>query len=431
MSLITYCRSLSITLDGIKELLKYKYRQSTLHISLNWLCRNKKISYDILKCLLEYAGKIASNFAKNNIYTPLHYMCMNDSITLDMLTLLLDYTDDINVITNRLKRTPMHLLCENKNVKFTMLNLMIRRNASLSAKDLYGETSLHYLCGSLCTKELLVWILPYLSKFYEKDNSNSLIAHSLCSNKNMNLEFLTIVLQKTNRRVLNTHNDEELTPINMICHNPALTYDMLKLLIKNGFYNTNMMQSVCLNSALTLDMLKLVLKLKRDKKYLNYTNNSFTPFHKLCWNDSLNFEILKFAFECGADANIRGRNGGTPFKSLLCHSTITIPMLKLPLQYNRLYTTLEYWDINSNIFESPMLFKFLYCNGFKIKLIFNSPNKPRYVQDIRKYIAKKIFLMLMLLRYTLAGPIILDDIKHTMFYFSHMHVGDDANYVLF
>jgi ankyrin repeat protein len=154
----------------------------------------------------------------------------------------------------------------------------------------------------------------------------------------------------------------------------------------------------CRDINIKLDELKNILS----KDNVNIKNDSgSTPLHFLCKNQSITFPTLEFAVQNFGDVNIKSNYGWTPLYTLCMNPSITFPMLEFVVQNGG--------DVNikNNSGLTPMYWL----------LYWNKSITKKQIQKIIKNKNVRTILTLQLLRYTICGPIILDEIFNTLMVF--------------
>jgi ankyrin repeat protein len=159
------------------------------------------------------------------------------------------------------------------------------------------------------------------------------------------------------------------------------TFDVIQLMLEYGanfnipgdYYYTPF-HALCQNTLITCKVLRLAIINDADFNIEDLDRR--TPFHTLCENKSLTLSSLKFAIINGANFNIEDDDGKTPFQIICKKKLFKLNLLCL---------------VNVDLLSIDDL-PFLACN--KLIKIKNT----------------RMLLLLQLLRYTICGPIILEEI---------------------
>jgi ankyrin repeat protein len=248
-----------------------------------------------------------------------------------------------------------------------------------------------------------------------------------------------------------TLNNSDLSKL---CNNQSITIEMLKLLIS---YNVEIpLHDICRNESTTYEMLELIGGDFNEQCALTGS----TPLHHVCYSYTTTLEMLQFALQNGANPNIQNMKGNTPTHSE-CNENLFLTTIKILIQYNAdfnmvnedndtpIHILTENYSLNTN-----QINLFLQ-NGFKLNIYnFNGDTVKKLLENgliditnkemicelytiadydifiniskrqlIRKYINHlekiknlKIYLSLILLRFTICGPVILNDIISNLFF---------------
>ena len=135
--LTEFCRSESLSLDGLREIIKRDEHESAAANNNNDItnyeffhsaCDNEKATEGIFRCLLKYFPKAIRSTGEEG-QLPLHYICLNKNVTLKIAQLLIDAYQDSLRHENNKGSMPLHLLCLNNflgdEVGLDILNLLI------------------------------------------------------------------------------------------------------------------------------------------------------------------------------------------------------------------------------------------------------------------------------------------------------------------
>jgi hypothetical protein len=260
-------------------------------------------------------------------------------------------------------------LCESENIKLKELKKIINKeNINVPLINV--------------SDKMFRRISSYISPYIGKNNLNNYtLFYLLCTGKLLDLEILKLMISAN----WNFKDDlDHTTPFHCLCYyNGLITLEMLKFAMNNGA-NWNVMDKC----------------------------NWDTPFHKLCLNDQMSLDIktLKYIIQHGADLHHVNKYNHTP-----CHY----------IYRNKLSFKYDFCTINGisccrfKLYENML--KFIIINGANL-CNENSNIKPlshiykleEPSKSLCEFLPKYVYNILMLLRYTLAGPIILDDIITSM-----------------
>jgi ankyrin repeat protein len=176
------------------------------------------------------------------------------------------------------------------------------------------------------------------------------------------------------------------------CQNEDLELEELKKIlttenvnIKNNYGRRTPMYILSGNESFTFNMLELSVKLGGGLNIQNITDN--TSMHKLLHNKSITFNILEFAVKHGGDLNIKDYLGLTPMHCLCSNESSTCDMLEFAMKHG------GNLHIKDRFGYEPVYFL---CS--------------EQIHPLLKKINAGIFLLTQLLRYTICGPIILEEI---------------------
>jgi hypothetical protein len=239
--------------------------------------------------------------------------------------------------------------------------------------------------------------------------------------------------------------------------NTSLTPEILELLVSHDI--ELIWHLLCKNKSITYDMLKDIAWNEIG------TNLNITPLHALCCNDSTNTKMLELAFQQGADPNIQDDNGRNTPIHYYCQNNLLLKTIKILIQYNVNFnicnsnnsSPIHVLTRRTNSMNVNTINVFLQ-NGFKINIKnftghtvknllvqgYNRITKKemlcalykledydifinlvedeerlmhKYIHHLEKIKNLKIYLSLILLRFTICGPIILTDIIENLFFF--------------
>jgi len=123
--LFSYCRSESLSEDGLGEIIE-RHRLTTQNLSsfrlgrykfFHAACNNDRVNEEIIRYLLEYFPTAASATNDDNGCLPLHYACQNPNMTLNIIQLLIDAAPASVRCQDNQGRMPLHCLCGSKAIK--------------------------------------------------------------------------------------------------------------------------------------------------------------------------------------------------------------------------------------------------------------------------------------------------------------------------
>src|SRR6056300_1652927 len=113
--LTEFCRSDSLSLDGLCEIIEHGCTPNNDPNINNYeffheACDNEKVTEGILRCLLEYfPTDVRDDEEEGNL--PLHLICHNKNVTLGMVQLLVDaFPDSLHHEDNNGGWMPLHVL---------------------------------------------------------------------------------------------------------------------------------------------------------------------------------------------------------------------------------------------------------------------------------------------------------------------------------
>jgi ankyrin repeat protein len=134
---------------------------------LHFECKNKKISIEMIKYLLQ--NKVDVNFVNLDNSIPLQNACKNKNSSVEILKTLIDNNSDINSV-NYIKETPFHSLLKNDHVLcFDILKYFIEKKSFININN--ECTPLHLLCNKRnpsidCIKYLGLYFFLIFLKFF-------------------------------------------------------------------------------------------------------------------------------------------------------------------------------------------------------------------------------------------------------------------------
>jgi hypothetical protein len=360
IGLYEYCKG-KITLDGLKDTIKLGEIRYDLMISnniiLNKICDNPTITIDILKYIIDYMYLREHDY----YYDSLDHLCGNPSVTIDMLTFMIQFhLDKLQNTMNIYKMEPA-----------TKLNL---------------HKSLNYMC----------------------------------KNSSMTLEMIDILIK----------HGAQFDQINIwaLCTNPAITIEIIKYVMK-----LNIMcdfTNLCGNTSITLGMIEFI---KKPNFYLLSKNESATIeiWSALLQKDNIDINIIPSNIEIREWIVERYINTLDVNKYLCTHTeSCTIKIIKILMinGANHKQKSLKNNYATTIINIVPNNIKYMLHNGyFKLsrdykkrcfelthhynRLLISNHQIPSLIKDRHR----RIITLLQLIRYTIAGPIILDEMLNEIF----------------
>jgi hypothetical protein len=175
------------------------------------------------------------------------------------------------------------------------------------------------------------------------------------------------------------------------------------IVIENSFGNTPL-NYLCKNTSINLKIMKYVASLmpntiEVNKCIWNTTTYSYNipAFHELCWNKSLTVGMIQCAVKTGALFDTIIIHDTTPIHRLCCNKDID-------------FNTLQYVIIHGAKLHSPAQTGFYdYTTPFDL-LRKNKAITKKQIQQLGRNRNVRIFLFIQLLRYTICGPIILEEL---------------------
>jgi ankyrin repeat protein len=150
--LVEFCHSDSLSENGLREIFQRYGCAPPLNINNDFVdngffllvCKNEKISEEIIRYLLEYFPRAAATSVSG--LTPLHTILFaNKNVTRGMVQLLIDACPESPRLANDAGNTPLHVLCTNENIEDTtavdILGLFLER-CSEAAQRAAGDGDL-------------------------------------------------------------------------------------------------------------------------------------------------------------------------------------------------------------------------------------------------------------------------------------------------
>jgi hypothetical protein len=228
--------------------------------------------------------------------------------------------------------------------------------------------------------------------------------HWLCMNNEITIESLQFGIDLGGDFTIESDWDiNGPTPACFLCKNKSITVPILQFLIDNNVnittsmkYNLPSLYMLCYNKSIRLELLQFAIEYINDYFTAGYYNNNYTSSLReniiihitqharstrvLCGNESITIKLLKFAVIHGADFNSGiTYYDDTPFHYLCENKATTAGLIQFAIQHGAITC------------------KYTHKNSF----------------DFNKIIKKKnvmMLILLQLLRYTICGPIILEEI---------------------
>ena len=151
--LVDLCFSKSLSTEGIREIID-RHRLTDFYVGnyefLRAACRNKVVTEEIIRCLLEYFPAAASA-TDNKGRSPLHYACGNEYVTLGIIQLLVDAAPNSVRSVDNNGHMPLHGISNKKEadaieiLKF----LMEKCPEAVRHVDSRGELPIHLAARNL------------------------------------------------------------------------------------------------------------------------------------------------------------------------------------------------------------------------------------------------------------------------------------------
>jgi hypothetical protein len=327
------------------------------------------------------------NFSKDEMCI-LSFMrlCKKERITKELLQFAVGIGCELNSIldcdnlplldVSDYGHTPMDRLCDNNSITLEILKVAIELGGDLNIINKYDD----------CTP------LGYL-----------------CENKSITLEMLQFVVEHGGDFTIKKYYGGG-TPLHNLIYNKSITKEILKFIID---FNSNSMianeidllYKLCLNQSITINLLK----------YAGNYNEKFmikTPcqdiLYNLCRTRSTNVELIRYAVIHGCDFNIAEHcvhipshvSTKTSLQILCDNKSTTLELLQFVINH----------DKNCAIITRVIRFQYD-GNGTSLYTLckYTSITKKQVHECIKKR-NMRMLILLQLLRYTLCGPIILEEI---------------------
>jgi hypothetical protein len=327
--------------------------------------------------------------------------------------------------------TILHKLCQSKHITLKTLKLFLQ-HIDISICDMDNATCLHYLCrNESTTHEMLriIWVLypTRRSCWTIKTKINNTVLSYMCRNQKINIIKLQFIVEN-----LKLDNSDYSLAIHHLCENRSITYDVLELLI----LHTNQIHYKCLmtlvqNPSITHEMLSLLLQ-------CNLTIDiTFAEFSKVIYSGRINNDISNGVIKMIDDHIVK----------CVEINLASFSIIPLHINYNYNIKRLSPFNINYNIkrlssLNITLLRKakdyFIYkihseentrrrnlrLNHDVLSLVLNKKithdstsayvieyeNIIKVIDTLIQYKFQRIFQCAQLLRYTICGPIILNEI---------------------
>ena len=191
------CSSESISTEGIRELIEQHGR---FHFVANYkffhrACNNKRVTEEIIQCLLQYFPAAASA-TKNNEWTALHYACQNHHVSIDIIQLLINAAPDSVRSVDNQGNMPLNVLCHNRKVDEVaateILKLLIEKHSeAVRHADNLGSLPIHVASGRRSPEFCRVLIEAYPGSEKVANAKGALPLHRACaSNSLATVEYL-------------------------------------------------------------------------------------------------------------------------------------------------------------------------------------------------------------------------------------------------
>jgi ankyrin repeat protein len=187
--LCAHCKSDSLSEDGLREIIERHELTNDpsigAHDFFSLACRNEKVNYGIMRCLVEYFPAAASA-TDNDGCTPLHVACDNKNVTLNIVQLLIDAAPNSVRSITKDSWMPLHYFCRNRNVinentTMDILKLLIEKcPEAVRHADNRGFIPIHLACMSRSPEFCRVLIEAYPGSERISSVAGSLPLHYAC-----------------------------------------------------------------------------------------------------------------------------------------------------------------------------------------------------------------------------------------------------------
>ncbi len=231
--LFSYCRSDSLSEEGLRELIAR--HELTPNNNQNLLsnyefflqaCWNERVTQGIIQTLLEYfpaAAAAAATATDEDRQVPLHCACDNKNVTLDIIKLLIDSAPDTVRSVTKYSWTPLNNLCDNEEVDeiagIQILKLLIEKYPQAARHvDDVGDLPIHLACVSRSLEFCQVLIDAAPDSVHSVNYQGYTPLHYFCDNREDDdeaLRILKLFIEKYPEAVRHADNRGNL-PIHLV-----------------------------------------------------------------------------------------------------------------------------------------------------------------------------------------------------------------------
>ena len=295
-------------LDNMKTLIQYGADINATDINGSTLLHfaSRYAEQEIVELLLK-SNQISVNATNNNRRTPLMLACLNGG-RLDNMKTLIQYGADINARDIDGKTL---LYYASRYSKQEILEfLLISNQISVNATNNNQITLLMFACFNGGRLDNMKTLIRYGADINAKFNDGSTLLHlaSTCSKQEI-IEFLL----KLNQISVNTTNNDQETPLMLVCLNGG-RLDNMKTLIQYGadINARDINGSTLLHFASRYAEQEIVeFLLKLNQISVNACNNNQATRLMFACSDGGRLDNMKTLIQYGADINARCINGVT------------------------------------------------------------------------------------------------------------------------
>ena len=327
---LIYSKNNHPKLDVFKHLIEKKADiESTDNANnsyLHFVCAMNP-NVEILQFLLEKNDRFINVRSKHGS-TPLNIICKNKNVTLDIIKLMIEHKGDVFIEKGENSReNSLHLLIFNQNFPY---------HASLFeifdlTKKYYGTTLLHSLfIKHKVAPSLVQYIIDKKVDINMKDiNGNNFLNDYFSSLQNVDASIVQLLLE--NKSDINLKNNFMRTVVDCYINHSFLDKNIFSLFFEHKLdpntkiEDSTLLNLICKDRNVSKEIIQFFVSNNAD---INFSNSDGSVLHNIVKNSDLNSEYISWLIENKSDLNIINQNKSTPLH-VLSHYYFKLETLKL------------------------------------------------------------------------------------------------------